>query len=155
DRDRREHGGGGPEQQHGGAKEVSEAHQASASASRTALKPATPSTTRSARSTISGGPSSERSPTRTACPRRPSPSSSSSASKASRSVTSSPANSAALTGQRSTSAFTAWPLSMGSGGRTSSTLRPQWTWNPASSAASAISLTLSRAESSSGAPRQW
>src|SRR2546423_1164000 len=47
------------------------------------------------------------------------------------------------------------PLSIRTGGRTSSTLRPQWVWKPACSASRAISSTAAAAAASSGAPRQW
>ncbi len=47
------------------------------------------------------------------------------------------------------------PLSSATGGRTSSTLRPQCTTKPSRSAAAAISCTAASAASSSGAPRQW
>ena len=47
------------------------------------------------------------------------------------------------------------PLSIRTGGRTSSTLRPQWVRRPASSARAAIASIAARAASSSGAPRQW
>ena len=47
------------------------------------------------------------------------------------------------------------PLSIATGGRTSSTLRPQCVARPAASARSATSRTAASAASSSGAPRQW
>ena len=47
------------------------------------------------------------------------------------------------------------PLSILTGGRTSSTLRPQWVRRPAASALAAIESIAARAASSSGAPRQW
>ena len=64
--DDRERGGRPAEQQHRHAQEVAEPHAEFSSAS-TRWKPSIPSTIRSACSTISGGPSSERTPTRTAC----------------------------------------------------------------------------------------
>ena len=47
------------------------------------------------------------------------------------------------------------PLSIRTGGRTSSTLRPQWVRRPPASARAAIASIAARAASSSGAPRQW
>ena len=47
------------------------------------------------------------------------------------------------------------PLSIRTGGRTSSTLRPQWVRRPAASALAASASIAARAASSSGAPRQW
>ena len=47
------------------------------------------------------------------------------------------------------------PLSILTGGRTSSTLRPQCVRRPAASARGAIASIAARAASSSGAPRQW
>ena len=47
------------------------------------------------------------------------------------------------------------PLSILIGGRTSSTLRPQWVRRPAACARSAIESTTALAASSSRAPRQW
>ena len=80
---------GAAEEQHGHPQEVAKPHPP-ASAVSTRLKPSTPSTTRSARSTIAAGPSSERTPR--VRPRRAGLrlASDSSASKASRSVASSP-----------------------------------------------------------------
>ena len=57
---------------------------------------------------------------------------------------------------RSTRSRTAWPLSIGTGGRISSTLRPQWIARPAASASRGDPLAARPcAASSSGAPRQW
>ncbi len=47
------------------------------------------------------------------------------------------------------------PLSMSTGGRISSTLRPQCVRRPALSARAATRRTAASAASSSGAPRQW
>ena len=68
--DRREHGARPSEEQHRHAKEVREPHTTSAAS--TSLKPGTPSTTTSARSTIARGPSFERTPTQTAASSSPS-----------------------------------------------------------------------------------
>ena len=73
-------------------------------------RPRSPSTTRSACSTISGGPSSERTPTLTAR-RRALLDQLASAAKPSRSVTSSPPKSAVRAPELSTRSRTAWPLS--------------------------------------------
>ena len=50
---------------------------------------------------------------------------------------------------------TALPFPIGTGGRSSSTLRPQWVSRPAACASAAMPSSRVRAASSSGAPRQW
>ena len=46
-------------------------------------------------------------------------------------------------------------MPIGTGGRISSTLRPQWVHSPSATASEAIRRTSAWAASSSGAPRQW
>ena len=74
--------------------------------------------------------------------------------KASRSVRSSPPNSARSAGFCESSRFTAVPLSIPEAGRISSTLRPQRGSRSAFRAAAAISPARRSAASSSAAPRQ-
>ena len=47
------------------------------------------------------------------------------------------------------------PLCKSTGGRTSRTLRPQWTAKPCAVASRAISAAAAAVAPSSGAPRQW
>ena len=75
--------------------------------------------------------------------------------KASTSVRSSPTYRAAAGGSSASSQRMPRPLSIGTGGRISSTLRPRWVSSPASSAASSSAATATSAAPSSGAPRQW
>ncbi len=104
---------------------------------------------------MAAGPSSDSTPTQMAVSSSPSDFMAHSASKASRSVASSPAYSAAAGRARSHRVRTACPLSTGTGGRISSTLRPQWVARPAVSASAASPSSRVREASSSGVPRQW
>ena len=151
---------GGGADQNGGAEEVGEAHRcellarrASASSSCT---PSVPSTTMSAslgdlRGPLVGADADADARRELALARR----ARRSARKASRSVASSPTYSAASTSVSARNDSIPAPLSIRTGGRTSSTLRPQCVRRPAASARAAMASIAARAASSSGAPRQW
>src|SRR5262249_45088494 len=155
--DSAQHRGRAGAEQDRALEEVHEAHvrRAYISASSSLRTPSVPSTSRSASRASSGGASSERTATHRPLVSSPDSTSRRSWRNTSRSVRSSPTYIAALISDPRSSAGIRRPLSMRIGGRTSRTLRPQWTTKPSSCARAAISSTAAAAASSSGAPRQW